>query len=344
MTMKTFYAPETELHDPVFRITHGKILRNAELAERAHLLLGALDRLGLKHQPPAQYPRETLLSVHSERFVEFVSTCWDDWQKLPNAGPEVVPNLHPMGRLSSYPPGVVGRAGWHISDTSCPIGEHSWQAARRAADCALAAADAVLAGDAEAYALCRPPGHHSDRETLAGHCMFNNAALAAEQLRSQHDKVAILDIDVHHGNGTQMIFYDRADVLFVSVHCSPVTYYPFYLGYDHETGEGAGQGFNLNLPVERDSGDGPWHAAIAQAIAAVQDYAPGALVLSLGLDAYEKDPLQGLRVTTEGFGEAARMIRALDLPTVIVQEGGYLAPELTDNLAAFLGGWLAKTG
>ena len=338
--MRCFYAEATERHDPVFRLTHGAVLRNAESAERAGRLREGLGRLGLAVEEPPEAPREALLAVHTGRFLDFLQTAWALWRELPGAGAEVVPNLAPQRAGATYPESVVGRAGWHMGDTSCPIGEHSWEAARRSADAALAAADAVLAGEAAAYALCRPPGHHADADTAAGHCLINNAALAAERLRAAHERVAVLDIDVHHGNGTQAIFYGRPDVLTVSVHAATERYYPFYTGHAHETGEGEGKGANLNLPLPLGSRDGPWLDAVAEGLDRVARFAPGALVLSLGLDAHEGDPLAGLRVTTEGFERAGALIAEARLPMAIVQEGGYLGPALASNLAAALGGFL----
>ena len=340
--MRCFYAEASEAHDPVFRLAHGAVARNAERPERAHRLREGLARLGLDTEEPPEAPREALVRVHTERFLDFLEDAWTLWQALPGAGPEVVPNLNPQRAASTYPSSVVGRAGWHMGDTSCPIGPRSWEAARRAADAALAAADAVLAGEACAYALCRPPGHHADAETAAGHCLMNNAALAAERLRERHDRVAVLDVDVHHGNGTQAVFYERGDVATVSIHAAPDAYYPFYTGHPWETGVGEGEGANLNLPLPLGSRDEAWLEAIAQGLDRVGRHEPGALVLSLGLDAHEGDPFAGLGVGTEGFARAGALIGEARLPTVIVQEGGYLGPALTDNLAAALGGFLGR--
>ncbi|SDE81628.1 histone deacetylase family protein [Limimaricola pyoseonensis] len=340
--MRCFFAPESEGHDPDFRLTHGRVERNAERAERGRLLLAGLERLGLVTEEPPACDRADLEAVHTPDFVRFLETVWPEWQKLPRAGAEVVPNTHPQKTMASYPQSIVGRAGWHMADASCPMGEHSWTATRRAADCAVAAAEAVLSGERAAYALCRPPGHHSDADSAAGHCLLNNAAIAAGRLRRAHERVAVLDIDVHHGNGTQAIFYDRADVLTVSVHADPSNYYPFFVGYDHETGSGEGAGFNLNIPLERDSGNAVWLDAIRRGLARIAEFAPGALVVSLGLDAHENDPLRGLAVTTEGFRDAGRLIADAGLPSVLIQEGGYLSPDLTDNLAAYLGGALGR--
>lgn len=340
--MKCFHAPETDAHDPAFRLTHGRILRNAEQAERAGLLLAGLDRMSLRPETPPTAPRAALETVHTPQFLDFLETAWAEWQKLPDAGPEVVPNVFAQRGFATYPDSIVGRAGWHMGDTSAPLGPHSWQATRRAADCALAAADAVLAGDRAAYALCRPPGHHTSADMAAGHCLLNVSALAAERLRRVHDRVAVLDIDVHHGNGTQAIFYDRADVLNVSVHADPASYYPFFVGYAHETGSGAGAGNNLNIPLPRTTRDGDWLAAIGTGLDRIAAFAPGALVVSLGLDAHESDPLGGMRVSWDGFTRAGQRIAAAGYPTVLVQEGGYLSPDLTTSLVSFLTGFLGR--
>lgn len=340
--MRCFYAPETEAHDPVFRLTHGRILRNAEQAERARLLLAGLDQLSLTPEAPPEADRSAFEAVHTPRLLAFLESAWDEWQKLHDAGPEVVPNVFPRAPVSRYPDSIVGRAGWHMGDTSAPIGPHSWRASRRAADCAVAAADAVLGGDRAAYALCRPAGHHTTADIAAGHCMMNVSAIAAARLRTRHERVATLDIDTHHGNGTQGIFYDRADVLTVSVHTDPSNYYPFYTGYADETGEGDGAGFNLNIPLPRTTTDDAWLEAVAQGLARVRDFAPGALMVSLGLDVHEDDPLKGMKVSWDGLRRAGAMIAAADLPTVLVQEGGYLSEGLTTSLVHFLSGFMER--
>ncbi|WP_417721839.1 histone deacetylase family protein [Salipiger sp.] len=340
--MKCFYARETEAHDPIFRLTHGAILRNAEQAERAGRLLTGLDLLSLPVQEPPVAPRAALEAVHTAQFLDYLETCWDEWQKLPGAGPEVVPNAFPQRSFATYPTGIAGQAGWHMGDTSAPIGPNSWRATRRAADCAVAAADAVLAGDRAAYALTRPPGHHTSADMAAGHCLLNVSAIAAARLREGHDRVATLDIDVHHGNGTQDIFYHRDDVLTVSVHADPSAYYPWFVGHAHEVGAGAGEGFNLNIPLPRTSTDDAWIAAIETALDRIAGYAPGALMVSLGLDAHERDPLLGMKVSWDGFTRAGRLIAEAGYPTVLVQEGGYLSEDLTTSLVCFMNGFLGR--
>jgi acetoin utilization deacetylase AcuC-like enzyme len=229
-----------------------------------------------------------------------------------------------------------------MADLACPIGAGTWQAVCASADTAVTAADMVAAGDRAVYALCRPPGHHAHATRAGGFCYLNNTAIAAERLRAHTPRVAILDVDVHHGNGTQAIFYRRDDVLTVSVHADPADYYPFFWGHAHEKGEGDGKGYNLNLPLPVGSGDDLWLDAVTVAVATVAAFEPAALVVALGLDAYEGDPLAGGSVTTPGFGRLAGVIAGLDVPTVIVQEGGYLCDGLGGNLASFLDGFAAR--
>ena len=234
---------------------------------------------------------------------------------------------------------IVGRLGWHTADTGCPIGPGTWAAACAATDVATTAAQLVLDGEDAAYALCRPPGHHAFSDLAGGFCFLNNSAVAAAQLRLKHERVAILDVDVHHGNGTQGIFYERADVLTVSIHADPAFFYPFVWGYAHERGAGPGLGANLNIPLPKGTGDDDYIKAIGEAEKTIRAFAPGALVIALGLDASEHDPLAGLAVTTDGFRRIGAAIARFGLPTVFVQEGGYLSDILGANLTAALGGF-----
>ncbi|RVC57869.1 histone deacetylase family protein, partial [Mesorhizobium sp. M4B.F.Ca.ET.088.02.2.1] len=218
----------------------------------------------------------------------------------------------------------------------------TWNSSLWSAWSAVEAAEAVMAGAPSAYALCRPPGHHAFVDVAGGFCFINNSAVAAQVLRRSAARVAILDVDLHHGNGTQGIFYARPDVLTVSLHADPVRFYPFFWGYADERGEGAGLGYNLNLPLPRKSGDAAFLEALATAFQRIRAFAPEALVVALGLDAFEGDPFGGLSVTTPGFSRIGEAIAGLGLPTVIVQEGGYLCDALRDNLTAFLTGFGGK--
>jgi acetoin utilization deacetylase AcuC-like enzyme len=336
--MKAFFTADTDGHDPGGFLARGRMVRNEERADRAKLLLAGLDRVRLGTVEPPEYGDDPLLAVHTPAYLTFLRNAYGEWSALPNAGPEVIPNVHPQRGWGSYPDHIVGRAGWHIADTAAPIGPGTARAVFRAADCAVAAADAVLEGALRAYALCRPPGHHAYADMGGGHCFINNSAVAAMRLRGAHARVAVFDIDVHHGNGTQGIFYDRADVMTVSIHTDPSGFYPFYCGHAHERGEGAGFGANLNLPLPQGSGDATWLDALRRGLAAVQAFQPGAMVLALGLDAHASDPFKGMTVSVEGFRAAGRLIGACPIPMAIVQEGGYLSADLTDTLAAFMAG------
>ncbi|WMS43286.1 histone deacetylase family protein [Acuticoccus sp. MNP-M23] len=338
--MRVFYAPETEAHAPSFFLLRGKVAANEERAERATRLIAALDRIGLSHETPPDAGVAPLAAVHTPRYLAFLAEAARDWQAMAGTGPEVVGNAQPRRPEASYPDGLVGRAGWHMADLACPVGPHTGHAARRAADCAVAAAAALSAGARETYALTRPPGHHAGAEVAGGHCFLNNAAIAAAALARDGARPAILDIDVHHGNGTQAIFYGRADVLTVSIHADPHHFYPWFVGHGAETGAGAGEGYNRNRPLPLKSTDDAWLAALAAGLDDVARFGADTLVLALGLDVHESDPLGGMAVTTEGLRRAGELIGQQPLPVLITQEGGYLAPSLTDNAAAFLGAFM----
>jgi acetoin utilization deacetylase AcuC-like enzyme len=284
-----------------------------------------------------------VVAVHTPEYLRFLEEAYAQWSQLGDAGSEIIPNVHPFrtpsGLTPTYPVGIVGRAGWHMADAACPIGASSWAAAQLAADVALTATELVMAGERVAYALCRPPGHHAYADMAGGFCFLNNTAIAAQHLTARHPRIAILDIDVHHGNGTQGIFWRRGDVLTVSLHADTSSYYPYFCGYASERGAGDGEGSNLNLPLPFDTGDDAYLAALTSAERTIRLFAPGALVVALGLDASEQDPLGPLKITTAGFERIGAAIARLGLPTVLVQEGGYLSPALGANLAAVLKGF-----
>jgi len=339
--MKIVYSERHAQHDPQTFLVRGVIQRNAEQPERALRLLAAAQAAGHAVEAPKPSGLTPVQAIHTPEYLDFLQVAAREWAKLPGAGPEVVPNVHPARYPATYPKGLVGRAGWHQADTGCPIGPHTWDAALAASETAVTAADLVLAGAREAYALCRPPGHHAFADMAGGFCFLNNSAIAAQHLRRDHARVAVLDVDVHHGNGTQGIFFERDDVLTVSIHADPSTYYPCFWGHVHETGTGKGHGFNLNLPLPLGSPDAPWLEAGDKALARIKTFAPTALVVALGLDAAASDPLQGLKVSGAGFHAMAGKIARLGLPTVLVQEGGYLSDDLGYNLVQFLAGFEA---
>ncbi len=339
--MRAFHDPIQAAHEPDFFLVRGMPTPSADQPERVDRLLAGLDRLGVTTDQPADFGLDPVEAVHTDRYLRFLRDAHREWMALP--GPksaEVVANIHPRSDPVGYPTGIVARAGWHMADTACPIGPTTYRAALASANSALSAAASVADGDRVAYALCRPSGHHAFADMAGGFCFLNNSAIAAQWLRKHHDRVAVFDIDVHHGNGTQDIFYQRADVLTVSIHRDPTDYYPFFWGYADQVGSGAGHTHNLNLPLPEGSGDSVFLGAVETAVKRIESFDPGAIVIALGLDAAVDDPLRGLRVTTPGFARIGQAIAELGRPTVLVQEGGYLCDALTDNLASFLTGFL----
>jgi acetoin utilization deacetylase AcuC-like enzyme len=341
--MKVTYSDAQLHHDPQMFLVSGAPKPSPEKPARAtHLLESAL-KAGMEQVTPADYGLSPIARVHTPEYIAFLSGIYERWQRIEGASDEVIPNIHPDRRDGSYPASAVGQAGYHQADTACPIGPNSWESIRWSANAAVEAARAVRAGDPCAYALCRPPGHHAFRDLAGGFCFVNNSAVAAEELLQDGKRVAILDVDLHHGNGTQGVFYDRADVLTVSIHADPVRFYPFFWGHADERGTGPGLGFNLNLPIPRGTADEAYMPVLEKALDRVEAFAPDALVVALGLDGYEGDPFGGLAISTEGFARIGQAIaKRLPMPAVLVQEGGYLCEELGLNLERFIAGYTGK--
>jgi acetoin utilization deacetylase AcuC-like enzyme len=307
-------------------------------------LLAALDAIGFSRETPADAGPDPILAVHADHYVAFLETAFKRFRALPNAGPEVLPNVHPY---VSAPPdfaprpkprvtGIVGQTGWYMGDMACAITEGTYEAAYASAQSAIAATQAVLSGEGAAFALCRPPGHHAYADRASGFCFFNQAGIAAELLRAQVKRVAILDFDTHHGDGTQALFYRRGDVFVGSSHTDPSNYYPFYLGYADETGAGDGESCNLNLPLEEGSGDAAFLAAVTRLAESAVAFGAEALVISAGWDAHAGDPLSRLKVTTDAYARAGTILGRVGLPSVILQEGGYSLAAVSDAAPAFL--------
>lgn len=345
--MRAFYHPEQALHDPKVFMRAGVLAAPTDVPERTARLLAALARHDIAPEASEIDGRAAAARVHTERYLNFLETAHARWVKLPNAAPEVFPNISPYwngapdrdARPDCPTTNIIGEAGYYMGDGAVAIGPNTHVSAFRSAATAAAAAGAVAAGEAAAYALCRPSGHHCRVDQARGFCYLNNAAIAVEVLRERFGKVATLDVDAHHGDGTQEVFYRRDDVLTISVHVDPREYYPWFIGYDHETGSGRGEGFNVNLPLPVGSGDAPFLAAVDDALARIKAFGAEALVLSLGYDAHAADPLTALSVTTPGFAAVGERIKAAGLPVVIVQEGGYAIEVIGDCLDAFLTGF-----
>ena len=346
--MKAFFSEEQLLHTPQQFMRLGRISAPTDLPARAESLQGALAARGIRVQAPADYGRKPLQDIHSPDYLDYLETAYARWQALRSPamdpGPEVLPNLSPYyngrvelaGRGPCPSPSIVAQTGYYLSDLSCPIGPQTWRSALRSTHSAVAAADHVASTGGMAYALCRPSGHHAHRDRAGGFCYLNSSAAAASRLLQTWSKVAVLDVDAHHGDGTQNIFYQRGDVMTVSLHADPAAYYPFYTGYAHERGYGAGEGCNLNLPLPHGSGNDAFLRALDTALAALDSYAPQALVLALGFDTYKDDPISVLKLDIDAYRDIGARVASLGLPTVIVQEGGYMVEAIGPALDAFL--------
>ncbi|WP_421992757.1 hypothetical protein [Roseococcus sp.] len=320
--MKAFHHPDEALHAPQFFLTRGTVRSNFEIPARAAALRAGLEALGLAPATTPPATREELLKLNTPEYLEFLEQAAAQWAELPGAGPEVVANMFPtpemLAQTQRAPTHVISRAGAHMADTACPIGPGTWTAAIGAAGCALAAADVAAQGGA-AYALCRPPGHHAYAGRAGGHCYINNSALAAQRLRDAGAaRVAVLDIDSHHGNGTQGIFWDRDDVLTISIHGDPARYYPWYVGFAEETGD-----------REPQSAAGIRHGRRRVARRARQPPSPpsppsGPTRWSCRWASTRASSSRSPRSRSrrDGFARAGAAIGRLGLPTAICQEGG----------------------
>ena len=340
--MKFVKTSDTKLHEPVFFVSRGQLTRSPERAERADMLSAAAERAGLEAVTADPPDLAEVAYVHDSGYLDFLNIASQRWRELGHAGPEVVANMHPNRVDARRPRSIVGLAGWYMADAACPIGPSTFAVACNSASAASTGASRLLSGEPAIYALCRPPGHHAFADMAGGFCFLNNTAIAAEKLARAGRRVAVLDIDVHHGNGTQAIFYDRDDVLTLSIHADPADYYPFYWGYADETGAGAGNGANVNIPLPVGAEDGPWLDALSHALGLIDGRGRDTLVVALGLDARADDPLEGMRISPRGFERAGGLIGEAGMPTLLVQEGGYPSQSLGSTLEAFLGGFLSS--
>lgn len=340
--MKFFSGKKQYRHsiDRVFVLSGSRPSRDKP--ERHKLLMRAAVEAGLEHVEVTETDPDCLIGLHSSRYLEFLRTIYADWVEefgVPEYG--VIANVFPTqsSRHGAYPRTAAGRIGIHMHDQLAPVFEHTYEAAVESATVARDAARAVLEGDTAAYALCRPSGHHAGYDNGGGATYLNNAGVAAQTLRSTFDRVLVVDVDVHHGNGTQDVFYSRNDVFFISLHRDTIDYHPYHWGYRHEQGTGDGLGYNLNVPLRRDTGDDDYVKALDEALDQTTSFHPQALVISLGYDAHKDDPSAGLQLTFDGFERIGRRFRAMGLPTVVVQEGGYNLDIIGQCLTAFFKGF-----
>lgn len=342
--MITFHNPFHQGHAPVHEFFRGERVPCFEKPARVDYVEEALRARGHGLMAPDVDSAPVLSQVHAPRYLAFLQTAWQHWLALDpaNAGVQPFPSVWPVRTLRSdlEPENFVARLGLYSMDNGTPMASGTWAAAKAGADAAASAATLVARGARAAFCCTRPPGHHAGPDFMGGYCFLNNAAVAAQVLRNQGaQRVALLDVDYHHGNGTQSIFYDRADVLFISIHGDPRTEYPFYLGHADETGVGEGAGFNLNLPLPVGTSATTWFDALESACARIASQGADALVVSLGLDTFEGDPISKFALASADFTRVGERLARAGLPTVFVLEGGYAAAELGTNAVNVLDGF-----
>jgi acetoin utilization deacetylase AcuC-like enzyme len=342
--MITFFSHANRQHAPEYEFYRGQRVPCFETPSRAEFVRTQLLARGHRLRAPDVDSSIVLAQVHTERYLNFLQTAWQQWLTLDagNANVQPFPSVWPVRTLRSdrEPDNFVAKLGLYSLDNGTPLVAGTWAAAKAGADAAASAAELVAQGERGVFCATRPPGHHAGADFMGGYCFLNNAAVAAQALRGGGcERVAVLDVDYHHGNGTQSIFYERADVLFTSLHGSPTTEYPFYLGHADETGEGAGQGFNLNLPLRAGSSNAQWFGALELACQRIAQHCAQALVVSLGLDTFALDPISKFSLQSDDFYRLGRRVAKLGMPTIFVLEGGYAAAELGVNAVNVIEGF-----
>ncbi|PSS60114.1 acetylpolyamine amidohydrolase [Ensifer sp. NM-2] len=326
-------------HRPLTRLAGGGLAPNPEQPQRIELLKQGLSDCGIRLVSPTADSRDAIAAVHDADYLDFLENGFAEWKKSPANGPEMRASAHPTIRMNRKPIDILGRAGYFQADASCVLLDGTWEAVCASADTAVEGMTRVLNGENKAYSLCRPPGHHAYADKAGGFCYLNNTAIAAELAANQGLRIAIIDVDVHHGNGTQSIFYDRSDVMTLSVHGDPAHLYPYYSGYADEEGEGKGFGFNRNFPVPLLSDSEIYLAAVDRACETARKFSPDVLIVALGLDASSADPFACMNVDEDGFRRMGERLGKLCRKSLVVQEGGYPSPSLPGLLKSFLGGF-----
>jgi acetoin utilization deacetylase AcuC-like enzyme len=341
--MITVFSADHQLRNACTELYGGELVRPHESPERAQIVLEQVQarRLG-QVIAPASFGMAPVLRVHDAEYVEFLKHAWGEWVAAGNRG-EAIPDCWPARRMKQRcPKSITGKLGYYAMAGETSISEGTWEAASAAAEVALTGAARINEGERAAFALCRPPGHHAAHDLYGGYCFLNNAAIAAQYLRDAGAaRVAILDVDFHHGNGTQDIFYARPDVLYVSLHGDPADAFPYFSGYADETGSGAGTGFTLNLPLPPGTEFDAWRDALRAALLRIANFRADALVVSLGVDTFAEDPISFFRLQSADFFSYGRMIGNCALPTLFVLEGGYAVGEIGVNVVNVLSGFEA---
>jgi len=342
--MQIIVNTKHELHQSPGELTYDGWVPAFEKPERAELVLVRAKEVGLGPVTP-EIPHDVadILRVHDANMVTLLQSAASEWAALGRSGGAMPFTWATRGmREDRVPKSLDGRLSYYCFDAACPLMPTSWEAIKASADTALTAADLISAGAASAFALCRPPGHHAGSDHYGGYCFLNNAAIAAQKLLDKGAaRIAILDVDYHHGNGTQQIFYARNDVLVVNLHGDPDSEYPFRLGYADEPGAGAGEGFNLNVPLPPGTAWPVYCAALSAGLKRIEEYSPDVVLVSLGVDTFKDDPISKFKLEHEDYLRMGAAIKFLNKPTLFVMEGGYAVAEIGINAVNVLAGFLA---
>ena len=342
--METIYSPKHALRDAKSELYGGELVAPFECPSRMTHILDAIDKAGLGAvAPPDDMGDAIIREIHDAGYLAFLRTAWQDWKAAGNRG-EAIATVWPSRSMPSakIPDHIEGKLGYYCLASETSISAGTAEAAHAAAQVALTGAERLAQGARGVFSLCRPPGHHASRDQFGGYCFLNNAALAAQHLRASGcARVAVLDVDFHHGNGTQAIFYNRSDVVFASLHGDPMLAFPHFLGHADEHGEGEGEGFNHNYPLPEGASYEVWRAALDDALGRIRAHGAEALVVSLGVDSFEKDPISFFRLASDDYTDMGGRIAALGLPSLFVMEGGYAIAEIGTNVANVLTGFEA---
>ncbi|WP_317201225.1 histone deacetylase family protein [Janthinobacterium sp.] len=339
--MLTIYSDKHRLHHGT-ELKDGVLKPSVEMPRRADTVLARIRAVGLGAVVgPSDFPSSLYSPVHSPRYIRFLENAWADWLAVGRTH-DALPLIWPVRDLRAdiEPEHIDGKLGFYAMDAGVPITAGTWEAVRSSANLALTGVRAMADGAPSAFALCRPPGHHAAAEYMGGYCYLNNAAIAAQGfIRQGAQRVAVIDVDYHHGNGTQSIFYERADVLFVSLHGDPKNSYPYFLGRADERGGGAGTGFNHNYPLPHGTAWDTYGGALADACARLAAYAPDAIVVSLGVDTFKDDPISQFKLESDDYLRIGEMLAGVGRPTLFVMEGGYMVDDIGVNAVNVLQGY-----
>jgi acetoin utilization deacetylase AcuC-like enzyme len=339
--MLTVFSEKHALRNPKTELHGGELVLPFECPVRAEYVLQRLQEVNLGEVvKPQDFSIDSITAIHDSDFLRFLENCWTEWTAHGYQG-EAIPTIWPSRATQmKIPEHIQGRLGYYAMAGDSAISNGTWEAARASANVALSAQAALRDGANEAFALCRPPGHHAASDMFGGYCFINNAAIAAQAFLDQGaTRVAIVDVDFHHGNGTQEIFYNRSDVMFASLHGDPRVAFPHFLGYADETGVGNGAGFNHNYPMGPGTIYQTWAEALQNACGKIKNYGPDAIIISLGVDTFEHDPISFFKLTSDDFKRYGATLRELSLPTLFVMEGGYAVEEIGINTVNVLQGF-----